>query len=116
LERTISSGVIVSLGAVRSAIARLKQADDAVHSFQTGLQGERDKYSGGIGSIIEILTVEDKLNSALAEDVQAQLNYALALVQFRFTTGTLAKAGGGTQNVTADTFFTLPFLKSPEEN
>jgi outer membrane protein TolC len=116
LERAISSQVVVSVGAVRSAIVRLKQADEAVNSFQVGLQGERDKYSGGIGSIIEILTVEDKLNSALAEQVQAQLNYALALVQFRFATGTLAKAGGSSQSVTADTFFTLPFLKSPEEN
>jgi outer membrane protein len=115
LERAISSQVVVSVGALRSAIVRLKQADAAVNSFQAGLQGERDKYSGGIGSIIEILTVEDKLNSALAEQVQAQLNYAQALVQFRFATGTLAKADASVQSVTADTFFTLPFLKSPEE-
>jgi outer membrane protein len=116
LERTISSGVIVALEAVRSAIIRLKHAREAVESFQDALAGERDKYSGGIGSIVDILTVEDKLNGALSDQLQAELNYALALVQFRFATGTLTPADASAQNVTAHRFVSLPFLKAPEEN
>lgn len=113
LERTIGSSVVVAVEAVRSAIVRVKQARAAVRSFQSALTGERDKYSGGIGSIVEILTVEDKLNSALSDEVQAELNYALAVVQFRFATGTLLSAGQGTQSLSYENFVSAPFKGAP---
>jgi len=115
LERTISSGVIVAVEAVRTAIVRVKRAREAVRSFQSALAGERDKYSGGIGSIVEILTVEDKLNGAQSDQIQAELNYALALIQFRFATGTLLPSGGTTQNLSSDNFFSLPFQRAAQE-
>jgi outer membrane protein len=115
LERNIGSSVVVAVEAVRSAIVRLKQARAAVRSFESALTGERDKYSGGIGSIVEILTVEDKLNSALSDEVQAELTYALAVVQFRFATGTLLPAGGATQTLSYENFVSAPFRSATQD-
>lgn len=34
---------------------------------------EREKYAGGIGSIVDILSIEDRLTGALADQVQSEL-------------------------------------------
>lgn len=116
LARNISSQVVTSVQGVRNAILQVKKAREAVEAFQAALSGEREKYRGGIGSIVDVLTVEDKLNSALLQQVQAQQAYALALTQFRFATGTLLPAPGNTsQQIDANTFTTLPFMRAPQE-
>jgi outer membrane protein len=112
LARNISASVAVALAATRSSILRLAMARQSVESYRTALAGEREKYKQGIGSIISILTIEDKLNSALADQVQAQLAYASALIQFRFATGTLNAPNAATQDVPADTFLTFPFVRT----
>jgi outer membrane protein TolC len=69
-----------------------------------------------MGSIVDVLIVEDKLNNALIQQVQAQQAYALAVVQFRFSTGTLLQAPDRTdQNINADIFMSLPFTAAPQE-
>jgi len=109
LARSINSSVLVALNALRSAILRARTANQSVQSFQSALAGEREKYAGGIGSIVNILQIEDRLTAAQSDLVQSELAYALALTQFRFATGTLVRAGQPFQNVPADTFLTLPF-------
>jgi outer membrane protein len=113
LARNISASLAVALAATRSSILRLRTARESVESYQSALAGEREKYKQGIGSIISILTIEDRLNSALADQVQAQLAYASALIQFRFATGTLNAPNTAIQDVQADTFLTLPFVGAP---
>jgi len=115
LERSIGASVITATHGVRNAILRLEKTRQSVSSFTAALQGEREKYKGGIGSIVDILTVEDRLTTALSDEVQAKLGYALALTQFRFVTGTLAQPNAGAQNIQADTLITLPFLRAPQE-
>lgn len=89
VARAISASVVNSLNGVRIAAVRVERARASVNSFQEALQGERDRLSLGTGSIVDILTVEDRLTAALNSEVQAQLGFAQALIQFRFATGTL---------------------------
>ena len=115
LGRNISAAVVVAAEGVRNGIARLKNAREAVESFSKALAGERDKYRGGIGSIVDILTIEDRLTSALSDQVTAQLAFAQALIQFRFATGTLVSPDRTLQNIRADTFLSLPFAGTLDE-
>ena len=77
LSRAISSAVVVTLESLRSAILRAEKSRQAVESFQSALTGEREKYEGGFGSIVDILSVEDRLTAALSDQVQSELAYAL---------------------------------------
>jgi len=114
LARDVSAEVVIAVGAVRNAVLRMQKAHEAVEAFQAALDGEREKYRGGIGSVVDVLTVEDKLTSALSEEVQARQAYALALIQFRFATGTLLDAPGeSVQKIEIDKLLTLPFTKAP---
>lgn len=115
LARNITASVVVAAEAVRHGIGRLKNARKAVESFEAALAGERDKYRGGIGSIVDILTIEDRLTTALSEQVTAQLAFAQALIQFRFATGTLISPDKTLHNIRADTFLSLPFTRTEED-
>jgi outer membrane protein len=113
LARVVTTEVVVALEALRSAILRAKNARQSVDSFQAALLGEREKYAGGFGSIVDVLSMEDRLTAALTDQVQSELAYTIALAQFRFATGTLVQARQSLQNVHANTFVTFPFACGP---
>lgn len=107
--RVIASSVIVAANALENSVLRLKSAHGAVASFRDALQGQKDKLSLGVGSPIDVLTIEDRLTAALLTEVTAQLNYALALTQFRFATGTFVEPNQPKQTIGRDVLFTAPF-------
>jgi outer membrane protein len=108
LTRSISTSVIAEYGALRNAALRLERARESVDAFQTALQGERDKLSLGIGSIVNLLTIEDRLTAASENSVGAWSGYAQALVQFRFATGSLVPLRDPLPVVDESTFTTVP--------
>jgi outer membrane protein TolC len=114
-ERQVSSGVIVALSGIRNSLERLKRSRESVQYYQAALQGERDKWELGIGSLIDILTMEDRLTAAMNNDVSAKLAYAVAVSQFRLATGTLMTANEPVQSIEKSTFVTLPFVGKPAE-
>jgi outer membrane protein len=112
-QRQVSTGVIVALEGIRNSIERLKRARQSVGYYQLALEDERDKWRLGIGSLINILTMEDRLTGAMNNDVIAKLSYAVALSQFRLATGTLMAPDKPVQNIEMSTFVTLPFVGNP---
>jgi outer membrane protein TolC len=89
LARSISAAVVVSKEGLGNASARLQKASESVAGFRQALDGEREKYRLGLGSLVDILTTEDRLTLALDAQVSASLSYALALAQLRHATGTI---------------------------
>jgi outer membrane protein TolC len=108
LSRRISSSVVIALSAVRNAAVGLDKARESVRSFEAALQGEREKFSLGFNSLVDVLTVEDRLTSAMTSQVSAELSYALALTQLRFATGTIVEPDKAVHSVDRDLFFSLP--------
>ena len=109
----IASAVVVALNGLLHARQSLDESRDSVAAFQQSLQDQRDKLRLGIGSVVDLLTVEDRLTSSLTTKVQAQLNYALALTQLRQATGTVIDANQQSLTVDRDVFFTVPFDGRP---
>ena len=89
LSRLVGSEIVIAIKALENAVRRLEKARGAVTAFTRALESEREKLGLGIGSIVDLLTVEDRLTGASQMVVEAQLAYALALVNLRFATGTL---------------------------
>ncbi|MCU1255632.1 MAG: hypothetical protein JWM83_1931 [Candidatus Angelobacter sp.] len=109
VTRLISSSIVVAVEGVRASSLRLERSRLSVESFQSSLNGEREKYRVGMGSIVDILALEDKLTSAMVDEVQAGLADALALTQFRFATGTIISPNEPFHSVPESVFTTLPF-------
>ena len=111
--RTIAMEVSVALAAVRNASLRLEKARESVTAFQAALDGEREKYRLGFGSLVDILTTEDRLISALSVQVQAQLDAAVETALLRQATGTLVAPNAAAPRADSQVFLTLPLLPGP---
>lgn len=109
LVRSIRSSVIESYSALRNSLLRLERARESVDAFQDALRGEQDKLTLGIGSIINMLTIEDRLTAAADRHVAALQSYGQALIEFRFATGSLVPVRGDLPALDQRTFTTFPF-------
>lgn len=87
--RVVTAEVVNAVTALENGRRRLGKATEAVTGFQAALEGERDKLRLGVGSLTDLLTVENRLTDALLDLVAAQQAYAVGLVQLRYASGTL---------------------------
>lgn len=108
-ERTIASNVATAMTALVKSIARLQEDREAVKYYQLALTGEQDKYHLGIGSLVDVLTIEDRLTLATSDEVSAQLDYAVAVENLRFATGTVIDPNAQTHTLERRIFVTPPF-------
>lgn len=108
LGRHISSSVITALSAVHNAGAQVERARESVQSFEQALSGEKQKFALGLSSVVDVLTIEDRLTTAMTDQVSAELAYATALTQLRSATGTIVEPDKTVQSVNRDIFVTLP--------
>jgi outer membrane protein TolC len=108
LKRTIASAVVVAYENMRTALLQIAQAREAVDSYSRSLEAEREKLRVGVGSIINVFTVEDRWNAAFKTLIAAQAEYASSVAQFRLATGTLIVARQSVQQIDADLFLRPP--------
>ena len=113
--RNIASNVVVTAMAMNNSILRLQNASQTVAAFESALAGEREKLRLGVGSLVDILTIEDRLTTALSSLVQANLFRMSSLAQFRFATGTFLSPDAPVQNISKEVLFTLPFEGMPSQ-
>jgi len=106
--RQIASEVMVALSAVEASAGSLAKARESAVSYDLALAGERDKLRLGVGSLIDLITMESRLTDAQLTLVGAQHDYAVALVRLRFATGTLLGADPMHPAVDRDVFFHAP--------
>ncbi len=107
-SQTIMAAVVTAVGGVRNAALQLQRSRDAVTASQAALEGEREKYRLGVGQLVDVLTMEDRLTVAQQTYVGAELGYALALTQLRFATGSIVAPDQTVQSVDREVFFTVP--------
>jgi outer membrane protein TolC len=107
--RNVTSEVSAALQAVHFAISRVRKARESVNFSQTALEGEQEKLRLGLGSLVDLLTVEDRLTNSLLNLVDAELAYALALTRLRFASGTIVAPDQAVQTVDQTIFYELPF-------
>ena len=107
-SQTIMASVVTAVAGVRNAALQLQRAREAVASSQAALDGEREKYRLGVGQLVDVLTMEDRLTTAEQNQVTAELGYALALTQLRFATGSIVEPDKAVQSVDHEVFLTVP--------
>src|SRR5262249_40074888 len=112
IVRSTNFALKVAIDGVLNAKERVVRTADSVKSFEAALSGEQEKYRLGSGSVVNILSVEDRLTNALANQLQAQLAFALALTQLRLASGTLAPGNEPVRSVDANLFRTMPFTQN----
>ncbi|HEX8894076.1 MAG TPA: TolC family protein [Terriglobales bacterium] len=109
LERTTASNVVTALTTLSSSIDALQKAREAVSYYRIALDQELERFRLGLGSLVDVLTIEDRLTSALSGEVSAQLNYAVAIENLRLVTGTIVDPNERSHTIDKNTFIRPPF-------
>ncbi len=91
LRETILTSVDTIAQAVRRASLQLRDARDAVTLYARSVTNEETRRQLGQGTLIDVITVADRLLQAQLNLNSAQLGYALAVAQLRLATGTLTR-------------------------
>jgi outer membrane protein TolC len=107
-SRNIVSGVITALDALRKSLDQLEKSQESVTYARITLESERTKLRMGVGSLVDVLTVEERLNAVQVSEVQADLNVALSLTRLRQATGTIVEPRATVQSIDKDVFLTTP--------
>lgn len=110
LAHTIGANVLNAAAGLRHTALQEEESHAAVQFYRASLDAQRQKYDLGSASVIDLLSTEDRLTAALTADVEAELSYAMAMLQFRFQTGTLIEPGKMVQSIDAGAFENLPAL------
>ncbi len=108
LNRTIRANVRVALKGLERSIYELRSSEAALELYQTAVENEKKKFQMGLSTLIDVMTVEDRLTDVRLNHIAGQQRYANALIQLRFETGTLLQTDGNKVAVNAADFFTLP--------
>jgi outer membrane protein TolC len=108
IERNVASNVVTATTTLSSSIAGLHKAREAVSNYRIALDQQQEKFRLGLGSLVDVLTMEDRLTSALSQEISAQLNYAVAIEHLRVATGTVVDPNQRTQTVDRNTFVLPP--------
>jgi outer membrane protein TolC len=94
LASQISTGVIDAAQGLARAYAELVKLDQAFVLFEKSVADQRELFKLGMSSIVDVTTTEQSLASAQSQRLSAKLNYANAIAQLRYATGTLLPAPG----------------------
>jgi outer membrane protein len=88
-----ASDARTQLDALRDAIAQLNKANAQRRLQTTIFENEKRSYKAGLSSLLDLFTTESQLTAYQTGWVQAQRNFAQALVLFRFQTASLLVQG-----------------------
>ncbi len=106
-ERNVLAAVEAAYRAHAAVAAQLASASTAVERYRAALKDSQSKRLLGSATLIDVLNVEDRLNSAVLARLQYQQGYAAARAQLLYECGALLHAGADGE-VTVDLARLLP--------
>jgi outer membrane protein TolC len=84
-----------------------------VAEYESALDGAREQLRLAAGSLLDLLTIEARLTAAQLDLVNAQLDYALAIVQLRYASGTMLGPDPLNPALERQAFFEPPSAPEP---
>ncbi|MDM8536823.1 TolC family protein [Desulfobacterales bacterium HSG17] len=108
LGRNISSSVIVAINGLKASSSELAKAREAVQFYNNAVENEKKKFKLGISTLLDLISMEDRLADVLLNEISAQLKFANAMVRLRFETGSLLSCDQKTGSVTVEEIASIP--------
>jgi outer membrane protein len=114
LDRTIRSNVLVTLRALNRYSASLQKSRQSVAFYRRGYADEKVRFRMGVSTVIDLITVQNRLSSALLTEVDNQLAYANAVIRLRYETGTILVQKNDKYQVELKRLMFLPAARGPQ--
>ncbi len=113
LERTIRANIVTAAGAVHNALSRQDAARESVRYYAQAVEDETKKMRHGFSTLLDVLTLFDRLKEAEAALISAQQALGEAIIQVRYQSGALLTEDDAACRVERDWLVTLPQAAFP---
>jgi outer membrane protein TolC len=108
LRRRIDIAVSVALEALARGEATMKDSDESVQFFESGVEAVQRKFQLGVSTVFDLIQAQDALTSARLGQVQSQRTYAVAIATLRFQSGGLVEPSSERPFVPLERLLTRP--------
>jgi outer membrane protein TolC len=102
VRRGIGLGVEAALSGLLNSTTQLSDSEQTVELYRVTLENEKTKHRLGSATLIDVLTVNDRLLNARLSNIAYRLNHLATVVRLNFETGLLLADEPGGQLVSFD--------------
>ncbi|MFK8007120.1 MAG: TolC family protein, partial [Saprospiraceae bacterium] len=106
--RNIELNVSIAFNNFLNSIEAVKKSEQALIYYEEVFKNEQFKFQNGLTTILNLILFQERLTFAHLDYIQNQQQFAIAISNLRYETGTIfsEKLNGNTINL--DLFYTLP--------
>lgn len=108
LQRNIALNVSIALNNLENSVQVLEKAQESLNFYQEVYNNEQIKFKNGLTILLNLIQFQERLTFAQLDYLQAHQQFASAIINLRYETGTLLANKNGTTGITKDLFYTIP--------
>ena len=94
LERKINSGIQVAVQALYQTLRELRETRNSIAHYTKAVKNEQIKFGMGMASVLDVINMQDRLRNVRMGEVSQMNQFAGAVAQLGYQTGTLVEADG----------------------
>ena len=110
LKRNINLSVHIALNNLKKSVLILKRAKESLNYYKDVYANEQIKFQNGLTTLLNLILFQERLTFAQIEHINAQQQFAIAIVNLRFQTGTLIPIdkNSSLSAITKDIYYSVP--------
>lgn len=105
LQRNIYLNVSIALNTLENSVQVLEKAKESLNFYQKVYNNEQIKFKNGLTILLNLIQFQERLTFAELEYLQAHQQFASAIINLRYETGTLLANKKG---ISKHLFYTIP--------
>ncbi|MGH1387226.1 TolC family protein [Kordia sp.] len=108
LQRNIDLNVSIALNNLDNTVEALKKAKESLDFYQEVYNNEQVKFKNGLTILLNLIQFQERLTFAELDYLQAHQQFASAIINLRYETGTLLVDKNGITGINKELFYTIP--------
>ncbi|PTX62145.1 outer membrane protein TolC [Kordia periserrulae] len=110
LQRNIDLNVSIAMNNLDNSVLILEKALESLEFYQEVFNNEQVKFQNGLTTLLNLILFQERLTFAQLDYLQAQQQFANAIINLRYETGTLLlkKDNSTAVNINRELFYTIP--------
>lgn len=110
LQRNINLNVSIAFEAINTSIATLEKTKKSLDFYQKVYDNEQVKFQNGLTTLLNLILFQERLTFAQLEYLQAHQQFAIAILNLRYETGSLVatQSNKEIEGISRASFYTIP--------
>ncbi len=108
LQRNIDLNVSIALNTLDNSVQVLQKAQESLNFSQEVYNNEQVKFKNGLTILLNLIQFQERLTFAELDYLRAHQQFASAIINLRYETGTLLVNKNGESSINKDLFYTIP--------